>query len=466
MATKGNFEQLEQTLIGLPQAVVEALQWVAILDLEQLELGTHPMTGTDHYLNVMTYQSAPDNERVWESHLRFIDIHMVLEGSEKLAVTRAPFGEVIKPYTIDEDYLLWRSDVYGHDNEEHQVYQLHPGDWLLCDQKDIHKTGIFIDQPATVKKAVLKVALPVSNRYMAIDVGGTAIKYGTIEKSATSDDLTLTGQAEVPTEAAASGEALMERLIRLAMDHWPICGVGISTAGQVDRHKGVVSFATDTLPGWTGMEIVNRMNSALGVPAAAINDVEAVALGEWTLGGARGHHKTLCLTFGTGIGGAILWHGDIESGANGSAGEFGHMITHGGGLPCTCGGRGCYEQYAATRALMASVKNQNLNEHFPDGHHLIKAYCQGDQTAVSLVQPWLEEITIGLVSLVHIFNPSCILLGGGIMAQEVLVDNLRTLLDQQIMPTYREVALISAKLGNTAGLYGAVIHLLRRIENA
>lgn len=455
MAMQGTFDNLVAKLGTAYPELLSAFEWVASLSLESLEEGRHPMPEAPHYLQVMRYSPDSPDQRVWESHIAYWDVHFILEGTEGFAIVPPTDAQIDKVYQSDGDYLLWKSD-------ESRYTELKAGDWVLCTQTDIHKGGIKLTTSETVKKAVFKLAVPVRERLMAIDIGGTAIKYGLFDPKRG----ILESIDELETCARDGGKALMARVVRLAMDHWPIAGVAVSSAGQIDSSTGTVSFATDTLPGWTGMPIAECLTEALGVPAAAINDVEAMALGEGYKGAARGYDKTLCLTFGTGIGGAILWHGKIEGGANGSAGEFGHMITHSGGKPCTCGGRGCFEQYAATSALMASVQSAGLGERYPDGKALMAGWRQSEAEAVALVLAWLEEIRWGLASLVHIFNPSCILLGGGIMAEDTLVQWLRESLQNTVMPTYRGVALLGAALGNSAGLYGASIHLLRRMENA
>jgi glucokinase len=286
-------------------------------------------------------------------------------------------------------------------------------------------------------------------RILAFDIGGTAIKIGVINEKGE-----LLESKEVPTLAKEGGEALMNRILNIISDYKDIDRIGISSAGQIDTVKGTVIFANENLPGWTGMEIKKRIEDAYNIPVAVENDVNAAAIGEAFYGAARNNMSFLCLAYGTGIGGAIVENGQIYRGAKGSAGEFGHIITHVGGKDCNCGGKGCYEAYASTSALVNKfVSEMCLTE--VNGRIIFSLLEEGDEDAKKVVDEWLTEIIMGLVSLVHIFNPSLIVLGGGIMAQPYTIDYINKNIYEYIMPNYREVAFKAAELGNNAGILGA-----------
>ncbi|NLJ87401.1 MAG: ROK family protein [Epulopiscium sp.] len=286
-------------------------------------------------------------------------------------------------------------------------------------------------------------------RILALDIGGTAIKIGLINKNGE-----IIEKREVPTLAKAGGEALMEKIINIIGEYENIDRIGISTAGQVDPLKGKIIFATDNIPGWTGMEIKKRIEERYKIPTTVENDVNSAAIGEAYYGAAIGSDSFLCLTFGTGIGGAIVEKGDIYRGCFNSAGEFGHIITHAGGKSCTCGGKGCYEAYASTSALIRNVKEKLAKEDI-NGKVIFRYLNEGNTDIKNIVDSWLYEIIIGLVSLIHIFNPSLIVLGGGIMSQTYIIDYLKENLPRYIMPNHSMVKLVQARLENNAGLLGA-----------
>lgn len=282
----------------------------------------------------------------------------------------------------------------------------------------------------------------------AADIGGTAIKYGLY-----SQDGTCLKFAESPTDTKNGGAALIRQVGDLLESLGGAQRIGISTAGQVDPKTGTILFATDTIPGYTGTPVKRLLEERFQIPAAVENDVNSAALGEAHFGAARAYPDFLCLTYGTGIGGAIIRGGEIEYGATFSAGEFGHLITHAGGKPCTCASRGCYEQYASTRALCALVKEKT--EKSLNGREIFHIIEDNDIVAQCVAQ-WKEEIVQGLASLVHIFNPACIVLAGGIMNQPGLVESLEAQLKEWIMPNYRGVRLMRSSLGSRAGTLGAV----------
>jgi glucokinase len=286
-------------------------------------------------------------------------------------------------------------------------------------------------------------------KILAFDIGGTAIKIGVINEEGQ-----ILESRETPTLAKEGGEALINRILNIIGEYKNIDRVGISTAGQVDHIQGKIIFASENLPGWTGMEIKKRIEEAYNIPVVVENDVNAAAIGEAFYGAAVENNTFLCLAYGTGIGGAIVENGKIYRGAFGSAGEFGHTITHVGGKHCTCGGRGCYETYASTSALVNSCI-QELSMKEANGRAIFELLEEGNEDVKKILEEWLFEVVIGLVNFVHIFNPSLIVLGGGIMTQPYIIKYIQENLPKYVMPNYSKVNIKSAKLGNNAGILGA-----------
>jgi glucokinase len=286
-------------------------------------------------------------------------------------------------------------------------------------------------------------------KILAFDIGGTAIKIGVINEEGQ-----ILESRETPTLAKEGGEALINRILNIIGEYKNIDRVGISTAGQVDHIQGKIIFASENLPGWTGMEIKKRIEEAYNIPVVVENDVNAAAIGEAFYGAAVENNTFLCLAYGTGIGGAIVENGKIYRGAFGSAGEFGHTITHVGGKHCTCGGRGCYETYASTSALVNSCI-QELSMKEANGRAIFELLEEGNEDVKKILEEWLFEVVMGLVNFVHIFNPSLIVLGGGIMTQPYIIKYIQENIPKYVMPNYSKVHIKSAKLGNNAGILGA-----------
>ena len=284
---------------------------------------------------------------------------------------------------------------------------------------------------------------------LVFDIGGTAIKYGICENDK------LLQVNEIPTHALRGGRHVMDTLIgliRSIMEKTACDAIGISTAGQVDSSKGSIIYANSNLPDYTGTQIRRELETIFHLPVAVENDVNPAAIGEAVYGAGQEYPDFLCLTYGTGVGGAIVHDKQIYHGSSFSAGEFGAIVTH--GTAKTFGSDffdGCYERYASTTALVnaASAFDPSLT----DGKKIFERI--GDEEIKPIVDCWITEILFGLTTLIHIFNPSCVILGGGIMVQPYIIEQIQSKLDQNIMPNFAHVKIKPAALGNTAGLLGA-----------
>jgi len=283
-------------------------------------------------------------------------------------------------------------------------------------------------------------------KILAFDIGGTEIKYGFCD-----DNFNLSEKNSIPTNAHEGGKRIVERIIEITKDLGGADRIGISTAGQVDSVKGEIIFATETLPGYTGMKIKEIIEAETGIPTAVENDVNSAAMGEAAFGAAKGCPNFICLTYGTGIGGAIFLDGRLYTGCSFSAGEFGHIITHANGKECTCGGKGCYETYASARALTVTVKEKLGRE--MNGREIFAEFENPEIRAI--IDEWIDEIVIGLKSLIYIFNPPLIVLGGGIMNEKYITDEINSRLQKELMGSFNTVKIVKALMGNDANKLGA-----------
>ena len=286
-----------------------------------------------------------------------------------------------------------------------------------------------------------------------IDIGGTFIKYAVVDNEGS-----FLSHSSIPTEASKGGKELVAKILKLSdemMASHKIGGISISTAGQIDNVNGIVVFATDNLPGYTGTRLAELVTNHTGLPVKIENDVNCTALGEYWKGASRGARNFLCVTIGTGIGGSLFLNGELYTGAHFSAGEIGHMNLYPDGKLCTCGNKGCYEQYASSSALHQLVADKlgdtvELKKFF----EIVKS---GDPSAVLLFRQWVNDLTTGLKTLVHLFNPELIVIGGGISAQgDFLLQAIEDSLEKKIMPNHRKALTIKmAEHDNKSNLLGA-----------
>ena len=283
-------------------------------------------------------------------------------------------------------------------------------------------------------------------RIAVVDIGGTNIKSGMWENDEIKE------VRETATNAKLGGAHVMNTVLEILREFKDFQAVGISTAGQVDSDKGMIIYANDNIPGYTGTKIKEIIEGEFHVPVAVQNDVNSAAIGEAFYGAGRGANDFLCLTYGTGVGGAIIVNGEVYTGAGYSAGEFGGIVTHPEDRnPSEDIFSGCYERYASTTALVKCAGERNSQ--LKNGRDIFARI--GEKEVMDLVDQWILEIVYGLTTLVHIFNPSMVVLGGGIMEQEYVVSKVCERLEEHIMPSFRNVKIVSAQLGNMAGMLGA-----------
>ena len=265
-------------------------------------------------------------------------------------------------------------------------------------------------------------------RIAALDIGGTSIKSGLW------DGERLSREGERDTNAREGGARLIERAVEILREYAPFDAIGISTAGQVDTVRGSIYYANDNIPGYTGIEVRRILEDAFHVPVAVENDVNAAALGEAQFGAGKGYPDFLCLTYGTGVGGAIVLDGRIYTGSSWSAGSFGGIVIHPEAVDL------------AKRALAVDLG-------LTSGRAIFAAFDRPEVHRV--IDEWIDEIVTGLVTLIHIFNPSRIVLGGGIMVQPYVLEQVQERLIPRLSPGFRKVNIARASLGNQAGLLGA-----------
>lgn len=278
--------------------------------------------------------------------------------------------------------------------------------------------------------------------FLCIDIGGTAIKYALF------DGDNCLSEGEAPS-GGGGAEALLNRLQDVCAQFAGLTAIGLDICGMVDAGAGTVRFAGN-LDIKEEYPLCARLSDFTGVPVFIENDVNAAALGEARFGAGQGLKNFLCAAVGTGVGGAIVSEGRLMRGGNGMAGEIGHLITHPGGTQCTCGTKGCFERYASAVALVENAAA--IEGSIQSGRDLFARIHEPGLTAA--LDGWLNELVLGLTSLVHVLDPEAVILGGGIMEQEIVLAGVRERLPKAVIPTFSGVKVLAAKLGNRAGVYG------------
>ena len=286
-------------------------------------------------------------------------------------------------------------------------------------------------------------------KFLAIDIGGTAIKYGIAD-----ENIEISKAFEIPSNTKLGASHIIKEVFEIIEScKNDIAAVGISTAGQVDSDRGKLLYANDNFPDYTGTEFSKLIKEKFNIPAYIENDVNSAATGEAVFGAGKGCNDFICLTYGTGIGGAIWQNGKLYKGSNYSAAEFGSITTHANGRLCACGNKGCYEMYASTNALVSDVKASTGS--LLNGREIFSPEHFNNPEIKNIIDNWIDEIVIGLSSLIFVFNPSLIILGGGIMNQNYIVEKIKDKIKERDIHSFKSVEIKKAQLGNKAGIIGA-----------
>jgi glucokinase len=303
--------------------------------------------------------------------------------------------------------------------------------------------------------------------FLGIDVGGTKLAAGVVDREGR-----LLSAERQPTQAALGPGVVLERL--LAVCHAAIANsgvrpshivaAGIGCPGLIDSAQGLVDLPGN-LPGWDRVPLAASLREALQMPAFLENDANAAALGEHRFGAGRGAADMLYLTLSTGIGGGIIIDNQLYRGSTGGGGEIGHMSLRYDGRPCVCGSIGCFEAYASGTALATRAREvlpTNPDSALATAKELtaqtvVEAVRAGDALAKRVWDETMIALAAGLASLIHIFNPSRIVLGGGLThAGELLFEPVRRhLRTRAIGPLAAACAIVPAQLGDNAGVLGA-----------
>ena len=304
--------------------------------------------------------------------------------------------------------------------------------------------------------------------FIGIDLGGTNVRAGAV-----TPDGELLHWRDTTIEAARGPEAGLRKIIELVGEvlkqvNRPVVAVGIGSTGPLDRRRGRIQNPY-TLPGWEDVDIVGPIQRQLGVPVALENDAAAAALGEAWVGAGRGVARMAMVTIGTGVGTSLILNGEIYRGLGDEHPEGGHIVIDPSGPECYCGGRGCWESLVSGPAIARlaraapDLKSSILyaacegSEEKIDASMVFDAARQRDRLCEQIVARTAEYIALGLVSMMMLTLPDCIVLSGGVMRSfDLLEQRIRTTIVRHntIIPA-AQVNLQPAALGQQAGIFGA-----------
>ena len=312
----------------------------------------------------------------------------------------------------------------------------------------------------------LRVIVAKEKKYIGIDIGGTQLRAAL-----------YSGEGIEPLKkkviATHSGDEKSEdRLNDLIGEIWPDEGgverIGIAVPGPVDPKNGIV-YKASNVRGWIDIPLGPLVEKRHKTPVILGNDANLAALGEWRYGAGVGHHDLIYLTISTGIGGGFIIDDRMLVGPQGIAGEVGHITVLPDGPLCGCGRRGHLEavssgtgiaNYVERRLKEGAKSSLSLEPQKPNSRQIAEAGARGDALAVEAFEYAGTFLGRAITDLLHIFNPTVIVLGGGVSnAGDLLLNPVKRTMENSVMtPAYLEkLQICYAKLGDQAGLVGAMV---------
>lgn len=309
---------------------------------------------------------------------------------------------------------------------------------------------------------------------IGIDLGGTNIAGGLADT-----DGKLLHTDSMPTGLPCSAEQIADRITALCrrmteaagLDLREAAWVGVGAPGSVDTATGTVLYANNL--DFHNAPLGALLRERLDLPVFVDNDANVAAWGEYCAGAGAGSRSMVMITLGTGVGGGVILDGRMLTGCNGAAAELGHIVIQQDGKLCTCGMRGCFEQYGSVTALIDQAREaMDADPHSKlweladgdkanvTGRVVFDARAAGDATARAVVERYIGYLCVGITSIINVFQPDILCVGGGVSRQgDLLVEPLRAYNARYgyARACTPQTRIVTAKLFGDAGIIGAAL---------
>jgi glucokinase len=302
-------------------------------------------------------------------------------------------------------------------------------------------------------------AVASPSHVLDLDIGGTKLAAGVVARDGAVLSFTLAS-----THADEGPDRGLEKLFELgrtAVAESGVAGdgigaVGIGSGGPLDSARGIL-VAPPHLPGWRDVPIVARAQAAFGgLPVALENDATAAAAGEHRYGAGAGTSHMVYLTISTGVGGGVVIDGRLYRGATGNGGELGHVTVDCAGRECRgCGRKGCLEAYVSGTSIAERAREAGMGD--VTASEVAAAATAGDAVATAVWDATTEALGCGLTSIVNLFEPELVVLGGGVVSGtgEQLLGPVRELVRRDAMGSAGQARIVASPLGRQVGVVGA-----------
>jgi len=313
--------------------------------------------------------------------------------------------------------------------------------------------------------------------FCGVDFGGTAAKIGIVDEKGK-----LFGTERLEISAGQSYDdifGMVAHCVRRQCRELDIdvAAIGIGSPGFIDRNEGRVLQGSENLPAFKNRSLIKYLSEDFMLPVFADNDANCAAAGELQFGIGVGYDSFVMITLGAGVGGALVLEGRVFRGTRGLAGEIGHLCLDPQGPFCSCGSRGCFEQYASASAIERSYREKIVKRSSGDSadpavlrsisvESVFQRAQAGDPSAGEVVRETARHIAQVFGNLVNIFNPQACIIGGGISAAgKELLQPVKDYIPDFAWPLpLQGVKIHIATLQNEAGVLGAAAQCLERLE--
>lgn len=315
---------------------------------------------------------------------------------------------------------------------------------------------------------------------IGVDLGGTNLRIAAVDSDGKLLEKLTTGTEVQRGRDFVIGEMCdaIQSLSVKYRDSSQLAGIGIGVPGFIDMDTGTV-MRSPNLPDWLNFPVRELIERKLGTTVILENDANSAAMGEKWLGAGRNIDNMAMYTLGTGVGGGLVFNGQLWHGMSGMAGELGHFNIESEGHPCGCGGRGCLEQYASATAIVRMAQEAIATGNAPDlaegargnveftSRGIYQLAIQGHESAQRIYRTVGRALAIGIGSMVNALNLPMYVIGGGVasawnafaptMFEELKVRSSIYSLTapDHVQPGQKHTVVTIALLGSDAGLYGA-----------
>jgi glucokinase len=312
---------------------------------------------------------------------------------------------------------------------------------------------------------------------IAIDLGGTIIKIGLLKSGQLIDRMECLARSQSGLQPQLTElESIIDKLLQNhQIRKEDVMGIGFSFPGLVDSLRNRIISTNKKYEDGPLTDLEGWARQKWNWPLFAENDARMALLGEWQVGAGKNFNDLAMLTFGTGIGSAVIINGQLIKGKHFQAGNLGgHFVVNHKGTPCTCGGVGCVEAEASSWRLPSLLKDHpgfstsSMNKmEDPDFKALFFHAQNNDQVAIEVLEHCLSAWSAAIISMIHAFDPEMVILGGGIMkSAEVILPALQKKVSQYAWTPWGKVKLVIALHPDSAALYGADYLVQKAIQDS